>query len=450
MPDSNGRGGILSPLRRRHVSEDMAKGFYENTLRGAEKAFVVRHLLSRCARCSEMVLRVGIEMGFLEPVERDSLRILDMERPEVGTRRIVGIAQWAVLQRVPEKLIPFVDGHSEYHHLGLYERLIEVSRLEMRRDPPMAAEAASLAMAVARHLKVPLDLRNDYLATASATMGNALRISAEFIGAEMAFNAAWELREEGTADPLVDALIYRYEALWYSELGRYDEAEHSFNNALVEYSHAGDEHMQGRTLLLMASSALYYDPLKALDQLGRANALFDPSIEPFLDWCSRHSEIWALNEVGNPEGALQLLEASRGLYSHFGFADIWVRLRGYWVEARIAFSLGKIQEAERILAMLFADLDHEGKHPVDLTLIAVDLLHAMSVQENRQEDVIAFSDKLLPLLRNLGLHDQGRAVMLMLRDALASRTLDGVAWQRIKSYFRRNWYAPLPVEPKIG
>jgi tetratricopeptide (TPR) repeat protein len=450
MPDSDGRGGTLTPLRRRHVSEDMAKGFYENTLGAAEKAFVVRHLLSRCARCSEMVLRVGIDTGFLEPAERDTIRALSAERPEVGTRRIVGIAQWAVLRRVPEDWIPFVDRHSEFHHLGLYERLIEVSRLEMRRDPPMAAEAAGLAMAVASHLEVPRDLRNDYLATASATMGNALRISAEFIGAEMAFNAAWELREEGTADPLVDALIYRYEGLWYSELGRYDEAEHSFNNALVEYAHSGDEHMQGRTLLLMASSALYYDPMKALAYISRAVELYDPSIEPFLDWCSRHSEIWALNEVGKPEGALQLLEASREMYSHFGFADIWVRLRGYWVEARIAFNLGKVKEAEGILAMLFADLDHEGKHPVDLTLIAVDLLHAMSVQEGRQEDIIAFSEKLLPLLRNLGLHDQGRAVMLLLRNRLVQGVLDGAAWVLLKRYFRANWYNSLPQAPRIS
>ncbi len=450
MPNSNGRGGILTPLRRRHISEEAAKGFYENTLRADEKAVVVRHLLGRCARCGEMMLRVGIAMGFLEPAERDSIRALNMERPEIGTRRIVGIAQWAALQRVPENLITFVDGHPEFHHLGLYERLIEVSRLEMRRDPPVAAEVASLAIAVARHLKVPRDLQNDYLATASATMGNALRISAEFMGAEMAFNAAWELREEGTSDPLVDALIYRYEGLWYSELGRYAEAERSFDNAMVEYAHAGDEHMQGRTLLLMASSALYYDPMKAIAHLDRANVLYDPSVEPFLDWCSRHSEIWALNEIGNPEAALQLLEASREMYSHFGFADIWVRLRGYWVEARIAFNLGKVKEAEGILAMLFADLDREGKHPVDLTLIAADLLHAMSVQEGRQDDIIAFSEKLLPLLRNLGLHDQGRAVMLLLRNRLLQGVLDGAAWGLIKRYFRANWYTSLPQPPRIG
>lgn len=451
MPDSNDRGGgLLSPFRRRHVSEAMAKGFFENTLSADEKTFVVRHLIGRCARCSERMLKVGIEAGLLAPSERDDFRILHMQSPEIGTRRILGIAQWAVLQSLPGRRIPFLDEHPELHHLGLYERLTEVSRLEARRQPRRAMEAANLAVAVARHLKVPSDLRNDYMATASALLGNASRLAADFAGAEMAFNAAWELREDGTADPLVDALIYRYEGALYAELGRYDEAEHARNNALVEYTHAGDEHLQGRTLLSMAATASYHDPAKAIGYLGRANVLYDSSAEPFLDWCARHIEIWSLNEMGRPEAALQLLEDSRELYYQFGYSDLWVRLRGHWVEARIAFNLGQVVEAEKILAMLFHALDEEGNHPVDLTLIAVDLLQAISAQEGRQADIIAFSEMLLPLLRNLGLHDQGRAVMLLLRNRLLQGVIDNVRWQTLKSYFRVNWHNPLPTEPKVG
>ena len=62
MPDSTGN---VAPFRRRHVSEAVARAFYANTLPETEKAFVVRHLLSRCARCSEMMLRLGVELGVL-------------------------------------------------------------------------------------------------------------------------------------------------------------------------------------------------------------------------------------------------------------------------------------------------------------------------------------------------------------------------------------------------
>jgi tetratricopeptide (TPR) repeat protein len=327
----------------------------------------------------------------------------------------------------------------------LYERLIEVAKIEMRADPFKAYEVANLAIVVAHTLKVPNDLRNDYLASATAMMGNASRLSANFTAAEMAFAAAWALREDGTADPLVDALIYRYEGAYLSDLGRYDDADHALNNALVEYRHIGDDHLQGRTLLSLAAVASYHDSTQAIQYLGRANVLFDPLVEPFLEWCSRHIEVWSLNEMNRPEVALELLEQSRGLYNHFGRTDVWVRLRGYWVEARISFNLGHYQDAERILTMLFELLDKEGKHPVDLTLVAVDLLQAISVQ-NRQADVIAFSDQLLPLLRNLGLHDQGRAVILLLRDALIATVLDNVGWKRVKTYFRRNWYSPM-AEP---
>jgi tetratricopeptide (TPR) repeat protein len=451
MPDSNGREGRLLFLRRRrHMTDAMVKGFYEDSLSQADKSFLVRHLLRGCGPCSERMLRIGIESGFLAPSERDSIRELTAESPEIGTRRLLGIAQWAILQSVPASQVAFINEHRDFHHLGFYERLIEVSKFEMRRDPQRAANAARLAMAVAKHLKVPSDLRNDYLATASAISGNALRLSADFAGAEMALNAAWDLRDEGTSDPLVDGLIHRYEGALHEDLGNYEDAEISYNNALTEYESAGDEHLQGRTLLSMAAAALYYDPAKALANLGRAGGLYDSSLEPFLDWCSRHTEVWALNELGKPEAALALLEDSREMYQHFGSSDLWVRLRMYWVEARIAFNLGKIREAEEILAMLFRLLDVEGNHPVELTLVAVDLLHAVAVQEGRHEDVVRFAGELLPLLRALGLHDQGRAIILLLPESLRRGVLDGARWKAVKDYFRRHWHRPLSESPQLA
>jgi tetratricopeptide (TPR) repeat protein len=445
--NGNGNGNVTSH-RRRHLSEDMALRWFRSLLTPKERAFFVRHLLGECGRCRELVFKLGIQTGILLPDEQDTLKALALEAPDVGTRRLLGLAQWAYLQSVDDNRHTFINSHPEFQQLGLFERLVEVSRLEMRQDPFKAYEAANLAGVVARTLNVPSDLRNDYLATAAALMGNAARLSADFDGAEIAFAAAWALREEGTSDPLVDALIYRYEGAYYSDLGRYDEADHALNNALIEYAHAGDEHLQGRTLLSLAAVASYHDSMQAIQYLGRANVLYDPLREPLLLWCGIHIEVWALNEMNRPEVALELLEQHRGLYRHFGRTDVWVRLRGWWVEGRIAFNLGRHQDAERIFTMLFESLDREGKHPVDLTLIAVDLLQAISVQEGRGADVIRFSDELLPLLRGLGLHDQGRAVMLMLRQALITTALDNVAWQRVKGYFRAHWYNPL-AEPLL-
>jgi tetratricopeptide (TPR) repeat protein len=450
MPDSNGRGGILVPLRRRHVSELIARGFYRSALKPEEKIFVLRHLLSRCARCSELMLRIGTAEGFLAPAERE-VRSLITEDPEIGTRRLQGVAQWAILQGLAEDRIAFVEKRPEFHHLGFYERLIDVAKLEPRRDPPKAMEAARIAIAVAGRLNLPADLQHDYLATGYAVLGNTLRLGADFAGAERAFDTAWDLVEDGTADPLVDGLIYRYEGALFDELGRYDEAEAAYRNALIEYASIGDEHLQGRTLLSMANSATSYDPAKALAILDRANGLFQPLIEPFLEWCSRHIQIWCLNDLGEVPAALELLEASRDLYNHFGRADLLVHLRLHWVEARIAFNLGQLKEAEGIFSMLFRQLDEEGKHPVDLTLVAVDLLHTISAQEGREDDLFAFSEHLLPLLRNLGLHEQGLAVLLLLRERLLQGAFRReVRWKVLETYFRRNWHSPLPEAPTLG
>jgi len=437
----------VTPYRRRHVSETMIANWFnpDSSLTKEERAYVVRHLLTRCKRCTEIAFRIGTQIGILLPEDNDTIKLLGVEPPDVGTRRLLGLAQWAILRSVKDNVANFINAHSAFHHLGLYERLIEVAKLEMRRDPFRAYEAANLAIVVAHTLKLPTDeLRNDYLATATATMGNAARLCANFTGAEMAFKAARALRENGTDDPLVDGLLYRLEGAYLAELGRYDEAEVSLSRALIEYSHAGDTHLEGRTLLSLADTAVYYDCLKASGYLGRANALIDPVREPILEFCSRHIEICCLVETNRPEVALDLLEESRDLYTQWGRHDMWVRVRGYWIEGRIAFGMAHYQEAESILSIAFETLDSEGRHPVDLTLIAVDLLQAIAAQEKRQADVIVFADRLLSLLKGIGLHDQGRAVMLLLRDALLRKTLDGVEWKIVKTYYRRNWYSPLP------
>lgn len=53
------------------------------------------------------------------------------------------------------------------------------------------------------------------------------------------------------------------------------------------------------------------------------------------------------------------------------------------------------------------------------------------------------------VLRGLGLHDQGLAVMLLLRDAVTKGVIDRVGWQRLKDYYRRNWHRPLPQVPQV-
>jgi tetratricopeptide (TPR) repeat protein len=451
MPQSDSRSGKVTPLRPRHISETMARDFYEGKLEPDKKALVVRHLLGRCARCSDTMLRAGLEVGALAPSQAASIRALATSCPEIGERRVLGIAQWAILESRATDRDAYIEQHPEFHHLGLYESLLEEAKLELRQDPRKAVEAAELALTVARRLQLADELRLDYLAVASATLGNALRCSGDYAGAERAFRAAWGFAEDGTADPLVGAQIFRYEGSLHDELGRYEHAEEAYRRALAEYVRAGDQHLQGRTLLSMSAAAIDYDLKKALSYVARANALFDASIEPFLEWCARHNEIWILNDMGRPKEALALLESSREIYHHFGVADPWVRLRMYWIEGRIAFNLGRIKEAEVIFTMLFRLLDQEGKHPRELTRVAVDLLHAISAQDGRARDIMKFAEMLLPLLRDLGLHEQGLAIVAMLRDRLLQGAIDAAAWKAVATYMRRNWHQPVAAEvPLLG
>ncbi len=443
----NGNDNVV-PMQPRHVSATMAQAFLEGSLSPDERLFVIRHLLQNCEKCTKVFGEVASGAGILGKISTVLFTELAVEPEPIGTRRLTGVAQWAELQTV-EGPIQWLNSREEFHTMGLYERAIEVALLEVRRDPPKALVAAQIAQEVASNLPIPEPLRNDYLAAATAIYATATRMGADFAGAETALNLATDYASEGTADPLVAAAVSRHLGAYLADVGRYKEAEEAYTQALLQYELVADEHMQGRVLLSLTCIAGEYNPEKALLYLHRAADLFDPSVEPMLEWLHRHHEIWLLNELGGAQGALTLLEKSRDLYMHFARTDVWVRLRMYWLEGRIAFNLGRHAEAVKILRMLFRMLDQEGKHPVELTLIGVDLLHAMSEHRGLDREIIAFSETLLSVTRNLGLHTQGRAIILLLKNRLVQGVMEAERWRLVKQYFRFHWRAELPEPPRI-
>ena len=278
-------------------------------------------------------------------------------------------------------------------------------------------------------------------------LGNARRLAIDFSGARDAFTKAWAYREEGTSDPMVDARIYQYEASLFIDLGQFEAAEMLLEHALKEYRLIKDTHREGRTLLKLGLAKMYAsDPQSALALFAKAEPLFDLKEEPILSWCSRHNVIWCMSDLGQMTEALALLDQSRRLYRKFGRRDFWVTLRLYWLEGRIAFNFGRYEESEDILGLLVEKLEVEGTHPLELVLATIDLVHAMAVQRNRSRETILVIEKIIPVLRDLGLHAQGIAVWILLEQQISKGLADQLKWQEIQDYFRRNWYNPIPFE----
>jgi tetratricopeptide (TPR) repeat protein len=437
--------------RRRHVTEPMARAFFRGTLSRDDYRRVVRHLLGRCERCLALMRRMAISEGFFTsprpegheyPFE-DILFYPEAERFSLAVGRVIGLAQLAFLEGVPPAArFDLVRHHKGFQHLGLYDRLIEQAVEETSRDPARAGEIVSLALAVAAEVKTAPALRNDLMATGYAALGNARRLARDFAGARDAYTKAWAYREEGTADPLVDARILQQEAAWFIDLGELEAAEVLLQNALKEYRLIKDTHREGRTLLKLGAVRMHADPQSALALFAQAEPLFDLKEEARLAWCSRHHVIWCMNDLGQTAEALALLDKSRALYLKFGRRDGWVTLRLHWLEGRLALNLGHHQDAEDILRRLFLRLEVERRQTATAALVAADLVHAIAVQDDRTRDAILMVERTLPALRNRGLHPEGIALWLSLKVEIAEGRSGEINWREIQDYFRRTWYKP--------
>lgn len=217
--------------------------------------------------------------------------------------------------------------------------------------------------------------------------------------------------------------------------GQLEDAETLLKDALEGYRLVEDAHRQGRTLLKTGIARMHDDPQEALLLIGQAEALFDPTAEPILACCARHHEIWCLNDLGYPAGALRLLESSRPLCRRFRRLQLVTRQQS-WLEARIDHRLGKHQEAEDrlrlVVKMLLADL----KHPNELLLVALDLLRAMAAREGTKARMLEVLDSLCSLFDDLGLHPLRLAVWIQLRRNVEQGLPEDFDWGEIQYFFR--------------
>ena len=434
---------------RRHLSEAEARAFFRNTLGREDNRWTVRHLLRGCEICSALLLRVARTEGFIgEPKDKereyafeDILFYPEAESFGLAVGRVIGLAQLAFLEGVPSAMhFDLVRHHKEFQHMGLYDRLIEQAVEEASRNPQRAGDVASLAIAVAAEIKTAPALRNDLMATGYAALGNARRQAFDFVGARDAFTKAWAYREEGTADPLVDAGIMQQEASWFVDLGEFEAAEVLLQDALKEYRRVKDTHREGRTLLKLGAVKMLSDPQSALALFAQAEPLVDLKEEPLLLWHLRHEVIWCMNNLGRAAEALALLEKSRALYHKFGRRDREVTLRLHWLEGRIALNLGHHREAEDILRRLMGLLEAASTLPMEVALVAVDLVRSIAVQEDRTRDAILMVGRSVPSLRRL--HREAIALWLSLKVEIAEGRAEGIKWQEIQDYFRRTLHRP--------
>jgi tetratricopeptide (TPR) repeat protein len=444
-----------------HVSRELLERFFRAELSRRDTYEVVRHLMRRCEGCLAAAVEVGGEEGFVyqegdfqsalatEDSERYHdvfLRLLgsaDEAEMELARERLRGIGLWHALERHdPERRLLIVREDPRMHSWGLYDRLLEQCRQMGFRAPARAVEIAGLALAVVETLdpaRYGEARMADFRAAALGALGNARRLASDFERAQEAFERAREELSRGTGDPLEEAHLLSLRASLLKDLGEFERAAEVLEGAAAMYRSRKDTHQEGRILLKLSATIHLLDPEKAIRLAQDGLALIDSLREPRLEWCGRHNLAHLLNDAGRPREALAMLEISRPLYEQF--QDPWTRIRLHWLEGKIARDLGDLEGAEETFKRLWYDLQDPAQAH-ELTLLSIDLAEVY-VAQRKHEEAVELVEELGPLLEGWGMHDEGRAVWLLMLQALRERRAEGELFRRMAEYVNRAWFRPL-------
>ena len=311
-----------------------------------------------------------------------------------------------------------VESQPRFHTVGLYERLLEASRWYRRTEPAEAVDIVRLAVVVAERLDpavVGEKRVSDLKAAAWAELGNGKRIAADFEGARRAFNEAWRFLESGTGEPMEKANLISFEASYMKDIGEFELAESSLEDALLLYQQVRAPHEQGRILLQMGEIIGHLHPERGISHLRKALALLERGRKPRLELCAQHALAQFLNDSGQPEEGLTVLERSRPLYRHFG--DDLTQLRLHWVEGKIAYRLGEYSEAENIFVQLWDEFRARNLHQ-EVMLVTIDLARTLTAK-GEPARAAKLAAESYSIMKDWGLHKDALAAWLVFQDALS-------------------------------
>jgi tetratricopeptide (TPR) repeat protein len=445
-----------------HISEELLERFLRLEASRQESQQIVRHLLSGCPQCLELAHRTASEAGLFTPLRTSrqagweqayaavftrALAFATEEEQKLALEKLRGWAQWAQLEPLnPQLRFVRVESDNRFHTFGLYDRLLEASRWYRRTEPVEAVDIIRLAILVAERLD-PVTLGEeraaDLKAAAWAALGNAKRIAEDFEGARRAFNEAWRILDGGTGDPTEKARLISLEASYMKDIGEFEVAETSLEEALQLYRKVRDTHEQGRVLLKMGEIIGHLNPERGLAHIQNALALFEREREPLLEICAQHALAWFLNDNGQPEQALAVLERARPLYRQF--RDDLIQLRMHWLEGRIAYRLGEYEEAESIFAQLWEELRARNLNQ-EVVLVTIDLAQVLA-SKGEPERAAQLAAECYSIMKNWGLHKDALAAWLVFQEALSQERGIREIFGRAGEYYRRHWFLPARFEP---
>jgi tetratricopeptide (TPR) repeat protein len=279
-------------------------------------------------------------------------------------RELLKLSQKARLAKIQRAL-------DRFRGLTLARMLLDEARKNLPVKPLAVQELAETAHAILLRTAETPGI-NDLLARAAALKGNALRAMGQLPEAEKLIAGARSIiRQRGVTDPFVYAEVDWFEGALRKDQRRFREAEDLLTRAAALFHLAGENIEAARALLSLGS--MYYDQQelrKAAEATRAALQNLSAETEPQLYLCGRHNLAVLLCETGEYLAATEALAVDEDLYKQF--SDAWTKLRKVWLEGKIAFGLGKREEAERAFLDARKGFIGEG-NGYDAAMVSLDL-----------------------------------------------------------------------------
>lgn len=253
----------------------------------------------------------------------------------------------ALLELPHEERLPKIRRASRrFRGTALAALLLDEAKKAMPAQPAKLYELAEAAVEVL--LRTPeVPGLYDLLVRARAYQANALRALGKLAeAAERLRGARTIMRTQGATDPLVFAEVDWIEGGLRKDRRQFPEAEELLVRAASLYSLSGEKRQSAGPLLTLG--LLYRDTgktRKAIEVTETAAALISPEQSPRSYLCVRHNLTLFLTEAGEYTAAAKALSDDEDLYRQF--SDDWTRLRQVWLKGKVAFGLGRLDEAER-------------------------------------------------------------------------------------------------------
>lgn len=398
-----------------------------------------QHLMSLCPSCREELEAWRQEKAASRTYDtafKVLPLVLERHVDEEEERREAARQDLRALLKLPheERLAKIRRAARRFRGTAIAALLLDEARKAMPAQPAKLSELAEAAVEVL--LRTPeVPGLYDLLVRARAYQANALRALGKLAEAEERLRGARTLlRTQNATDPLVFAEVDWIEGGLRKDRRQFPEAEELLVRAASLYSLAGENGQSADCLLTLG--LLYYDTGKlreAIEVTETAAVLIQQEQNPRSYLCARHNLTLFLTEAGEYAAAAQALADDEDLYRQF--SDDWTRLRQIWLKGKVAFGLGRLDEAEQVFLGTRQGFLDQGIG-YDAALASLDLAFVY-LRQGRTSELKQLARELSTIFGAEDLHGEAVAALVFFQQAVEEERITLSMIEEITGYLKR-------------